>query len=225
MFKKQKFEAQTKDNNFAKTNPFADLSLQNKIIAGVSAALLIIAIGLGVTHSSLNTKESNYSMALDLAKNKNATLTAKTATKVISTPNGQLDQVASDNIKQINDLFTKLTTYSSATAYANNYNDAKNTVTDNNFFSKDGFLPPLDNSDPTKSTMDAENIKSATDSVQTYELNSTTFIVLVSQFFYHNDAVLNYKDKLSSTNTALIVNAQGGKITKVTKLNTPNLTN
>lgn len=225
MFKKQKFEAQSAADNFAKSNPFADLSLQNKIITGASAILLIIAIILGFTHSGLKAKENTYSMALDLAQNRNASLTAKTATKVISTPNGQLDEVASNNIKQINDIFTTLTTYKSATDYANNYNKAKNTITDQSFFSKDGFLPPLDNNDPNKSTMASENIKSAPDAVQTYEINSTTFIVLVSQFFYHNDAALNYKDKLSSTNTALIINAQGGKITKASKLNAPNLTN
>lgn len=225
MFKKPKIESQVGDDYFTKKNPLADLSTQDKIVSGISVALVIIAILLGFHHNGLSKDASQYDLALNMAQNRNAELTQKSANKVISTPNGQLDEVASNNINQLTTLFNQLTTFKSATDYQNNINTAKQTVTDQSFFSSNGFLPVLDNSDPNKSSIATQSIKSATDSVRTYEVSSTQFIVMVSQFYYHNDKVLQYRDKLSSTSNTLLISMNGGKITKVTNLNTPHLTN
>lgn len=203
----------------------SQVSNQNKAFACIVGVLFLIALSLGFTHNSLSMQADNADLALSQAQNKHAELT-HVDTQIISTPNGQVDEGAAETIKNINKLFTTLTTYISATQYQNNFKNAQQTVLDKSFFTKSGFLTPLDDqNNPENSSMAINKIKSEPNFVHTYQLSSGQYIVMISQYMYHNPADLNYKSKLETTNTALLVTGTANHITQVQNLNLPNLTN
>lgn len=200
-------------------------SLQSRILFGILVILVITAGISGLHHSSLSQKASTYDLALSAAQNRNADLTQKTQTKYITTPTGQADETAANTIKAINDLFTKVTTYTSATEYGQNWNDVAKVVKDKSFLSKKGFYPPLDTPNPDDSLIAARGTKSKTVDVTSYEINSETYIVFVSQVYYNNKNDLQYMDKLKTTDNAFIVTGSANNLTQVETLNQPLLNN
>lgn len=220
-------KAKEKDIDNTVKKPIIDLesiSKQNKILACAAIILLIIAIFLGWHHSKLQTEVNTYDLALTSVQNRHAKLTENNTT-YISTPNGQVDENAADTIKNLQKLFTQLTEYTSGQTYQDNVNLAKQSITDPSFYSKNGFLPLLDNADPDKSTVQLDGIKSDNNYVHVYEIDSNHYLVFVSQFLYHNSGDLDYKDKLKSTDNALYITATATKISSVQTLNQPLLTN
>lgn len=220
-----KAKLQDIDNTVKK--PILDLesmSKQNKIFAIVAIVLFVFAVFLGWHHGKLSDKANTYDLALTAVQNRHANLTEDTTT-YISTPNGQVDENAANTIKNLQKLFTQLTDYTSGQTYQDNINLAKQSISDQSFYSKDGFLPLLDNADPSKSTVQLDKIKSEPNYVHVYELDSNHYLVFTSQFLYHNGGDLQYKNKLKSTDNALYVTATATKISSVQTLNQPLLTN
>lgn len=204
---------------------FKNTTLQSRILFVVLVILVITAAISGFHNNSLKQKASTYDLALSAAQNRNADLTQKSQTKYITTPNGQNDEDAANTIKSISNLFTKMTTYTSAQDYGQNWNDVAKVVKDKNFLSEKGFYPPLDSKDPSDSMIAAKGDKSKTVSVNAYEISSNTFIVMVSQVYYTNDSDLDYLDKLQTTDNAFVVNGTANQINSIEQLNQPLLQN
>lgn len=170
--------------------------------------VLQIVVILGCINRSYSQKiEKKQSQVAALAND--VDLLKERKRKIIYIPkkgDATLNHRAEATSSELNQIFSRVTTFNSGHQYHENREYAKNYFIEGNFF--DEFLQP-DRDATGNSYVNGLDLKVETDKVYVYPLKANSYYVIARYIPYHASSDLNDKSQLKICSTAFAVTALG----------------